>query len=171
MQTKLYRLIAGSLDALRNCEQNNNEFGKQLHEDALEQFEQLLPSGSGIDCGTKIDRERSKPERLVLTFSFHHMDQAGGYAGWTEHSLIVTPSLQFGLDLRITGRDRNGIKEYLHETYHHALTDEIEAEKGDPSKGDKRAVYYYSVTMREAQAAYQEQLKAEENRRIIAEHL
>lgn len=86
----------------------------------------FMPSGSGIDCGTKFDWDASNPEKIVFSFSFHHMNDGGHYDGWTEHLLVVRPSLAFGLEMKITGRDRNGIKEYLHDVFHSALTDEIE---------------------------------------------
>jgi hypothetical protein len=85
----------------------------------------MLPSGSGIDCGTELDRAACKPGKLVFTFSYHHMNEAGMYDGWTEHTLIVTPSFD-GIDLRITGRDRNQVKEYLYDIYHNDLTQEVE---------------------------------------------
>lgn len=91
----------------------------------------LLPSGSGIDCGTALDWAASKPNRLVFIVSFHHMDGNGGYDGWTEHSIIVTPDLASSFELRITGRDRNEIKEYLAETYDSALRSDIVETHGD----------------------------------------
>lgn len=87
-------------------------------------MEAALPSGSGIDRGTIIDRERSRPDRIVLVCSFHHMNEHGYYDGWTDHEVIVRPSLAWGFTLRVTGRDRNGIKDYLHDVYMHALREE-----------------------------------------------
>lgn len=86
----------------------------------------VLPSGSGIDNGTKIDLDKSSPEKIVLEFGYHRMNDAGYYDGWTEHSAVIKPSLAFGLDLKITGRNRNQIKGYLHETYHYELTREFD---------------------------------------------
>jgi hypothetical protein len=83
-----------------------------------------MPSGSGIDCGTKFDWG-SKPNKLVFTFSYHHMDEAGLYSGWMEHTLIVKPSLQSGFDMRITGPNRNQIKEYLFDIYEYALKQQV----------------------------------------------
>ncbi len=83
------------------------------------------PSGSGIDTGTQLDAT-SQSERLVFNASFHHMDEHGCYAGWTNHRIIVKPSLVFGLDLHITGPDRNEIKEYLHQTFEQWLNEEVE---------------------------------------------
>jgi hypothetical protein len=49
------------------------------------------------------------------------MDDGGGYDGWTEHTITVTPSFR-GFDLTISGRDRNDIKDYLHQTFDHVLS-------------------------------------------------
>lgn len=76
-----------------------------------------LPSGSGIDCGTKIDLDASNRNKLVLLAAYHHMNESGMYDGWTEHRIIVVPDLASGFTLNITGRNRNGIKEYLYDTY------------------------------------------------------
>jgi hypothetical protein len=84
-----------------------------------------LPSGSGFDAGTTLDEGASSPDKLVFDTSFHHMDEHGGYDGWTEHKVIVTPSLAHGCDLRVTGRDRNDIKSYIGETFAHALDTEV----------------------------------------------
>ena len=53
------------------------------------------------------------------------MDAGGGYDGWTEHSVIVTPDLATGFDLKVTGRDKRDIKEYLGELFYAALCEEI----------------------------------------------
>lgn len=81
-------------------------------------------SGSGFDDGTRLSAT-STSKRLVFTTAFHHMDENGGYDGWTEHRVIVTPTFQ-GFDIRVTGRDRNGIKDYIGETFHHWLSSDAE---------------------------------------------
>lgn len=81
-----------------------------------------MPSGSGIDSGTKLDYGRSTPDKLVFTMSFHHMNDSGMYDGWTDHSITVKPSLVYGIEIGISGRNRNDIKDYLGDTYHAALT-------------------------------------------------
>lgn len=146
----LYKVIASSLQALQTCHIDPvNPFGIDIHTETLDQAEKLLPSGSGLDSGTKIDIGRSTEKRLVLTFGFHHMDDNGMYDGWTEHEheLIVTPSLTSDFDLRITGPDRRQIKDYLYEVYDHALRDIVDSDViGD---GPDREVKYFSVSMRE----------------------
>lgn len=84
-----------------------------------------LPSGSGIDSGCDIDAERSKPNRIVINFGYHHMDD-GSYNGWTHHELIITPDLRYGFKIRITGPDRNQTKEYLYDLFYNCLNEEIE---------------------------------------------
>lgn len=81
-----------------------------------------LPHGSGIDYGTQIVIDASNESKIVLYTSFHHMDEHGGYDGWTEHKVIVTPSFQ-SFDISISGRNRNGIKDYLYETFDGALNE------------------------------------------------
>ncbi len=111
------KLIAHRLAAYHNCQAKGNTEWEAKHMQAIEDcMKRTAPSGSGIDCGTKLD-DSSTPDKLVFTLSYHHMDEHGSYAGWTDHTVIVTPSLAFGFNLKITGRDRNQIKEYLHEVY------------------------------------------------------
>lgn len=59
----------------------------------LDAIEHQLPSGSGIDAGTKIERgpsERWDPDTgFVLTAGWHAMDSNGYYAGWHDFRVIV----------------------------------------------------------------------------------
>ena len=123
------RQLAGKVIALSNCIASGNTEWRGRHEADIEDIvTQFMPSGSGIDCGTALvldDALRNPGARLLFTTSFHHMNEGGMYDGWTEHMVIVTPSLWHDFDLRITGRDRNDIKEYLHEVFHAALMQKI----------------------------------------------
>lgn len=75
--------------------------------------------------GTQMDLEQSSEEKLVFTTAFHHMNESGMYCGWTEHTVICTPSLAFQFRLKITGKDRNDVKDYLHSTFQEALAAEV----------------------------------------------
>lgn len=122
----LYRKIAHLLLAIQNCEASGNTEWKARHADALRALvSNHMPSGSGIDNGTALDFHASTPERLVFDAPYHHMSEHGSYDGWTDYRVIVKPSLAFGLLLRITGRDRNEVKEYLHQTFVEYLEREI----------------------------------------------
>lgn len=128
MKYKLYQEIASLCGAYHRCVEKGNDFAEKhltrLHE--IEKNE--LPRGSGIDSGTKIDIDESGDEKIVLLFCFHHMNENGFYDGWTGHKAIITPSFS-GFSLRITGRDRNGIKDYLHETFSYVLDGPYDAPK------------------------------------------
>lgn len=120
---KLYQKISNLLAARENCIKQGNHDWLTNHTDALQKLaKNVLPSGSGFDNGTAIDLLRSAPNKLYLTASFHHMDEHGFYNGWTDHDVVVTPNLQWDFDLRITGPNRNEIKDYIHEQFQNCLS-------------------------------------------------
>lgn len=124
MRTTIAQVLARTVDALQRSKERGNKEWVSRHLDTLRQIERdLLPSGSGIDRGTKIDLVASSANKIVLRASFHHMDEWGYYDGWTEHVITVRPAF-CGLDITISGRDRNGIKDYLHEVFCHYLDTE-----------------------------------------------
>lgn len=125
----LYSEISSTFDAMLRCKQTPDTHAgwAAKHRHKIESLtKEYMPSGSGIDCGTKFDFDESKPDKLVFTFSYHHMNDGGMYDGWTEHKLIVTPSLGSGRNLKITGRDRNQVKDYLYDVYSDAVDTAIE---------------------------------------------
>ncbi len=125
---KVYQSIAMLLSAIENCHRalwrSTNVEWQEKHTARVEALvKEYMPSGSGFDSGTTLD-ESSTPEKIVFNTSFHHMDDVGMYDGWTEHQVIVTPSLQFNFNLRITGRDKNETKDYMFEIFRQALEEE-----------------------------------------------
>ncbi len=121
---RLVELIARTCGALARCEQTPDTHSEWIgkHGALLDAIESdILPSGSGIDCGTKIDREHTDGSRVTLTLSYHHMDENGGYDGWSDYRITARPSFEVGISLTITGQDRNGIKEYLAGVFQDAL--------------------------------------------------
>lgn len=121
-QRKLYEALASKVDARLNCQKTGNTEWFDKHTDDVERLvDEHMPSGSGVDTGTKLDWERSTGEKLVFTTAYHHMDENGYYDGWTDHDVVVTPSLVFGMRVKITGRNRRDIKDYLGDLYREAL--------------------------------------------------
>lgn len=119
--------IARLVQAREHCaERDNMEWHNKHTETILGMLENDAPSGSGFDNGTSLDLVMSTPEKLVFHTSFHHMNDGGMYDGWTEHSVIVRASLAFGIDVRVTGRDRGGIKDYIGDVFHAWLTAEAQ---------------------------------------------
>jgi hypothetical protein len=101
-------------------EQRANDIERMLREYVA----RTAPSGSGIDAGVKL-LDNSTPHKLVFSCDFHHMNEGGYYDGWTRHCAVVTPTFS-GISVRITGRDRNGIKDNLRETLRYWLAGEAE---------------------------------------------
>lgn len=134
----LIESIASSVAAYHNCVKSNNTDWQNKHVETIASLEKMLPSGSGIDNGTKIDIDRSSADKVVLIVGFHHMNENGYYDGWTEHDIIVTPAFIGGVNLRITGRDRNQIKDHLYDTYAYALCQP--AERSAEKSEDRRVV-------------------------------
>ena len=126
MNNKLYKHIAGTLQAYQRCIETNNITWKDKHEEKLNKLVDQLPSGSGIDAGIELDFEKSNPNKLIFNFSFHFMDENGMYDGWIDYKLIVIPDLYNDFYLNITGRNRNQIKDYLYEIFDYALRQEID---------------------------------------------
>lgn len=106
------KTLASKFNAWNNCVKSNNIEWMENHAESIDEMLKNLPSGSGIDNGMQFDWNESKDDKLVFHLSFHHMEE-GYYSGWTEHKVIITPSLIFGYNIRITGRDKNEIKVYL----------------------------------------------------------
>ena len=89
----------------------------------LNKLTDMLPSGSGFDNGCTINIEKSGSKKVIIDTSFHHLDE-GYYTGWTEHKVIVTPCFN-GFDLRITGKNENGIKDYMYDVFYSVLSEGI----------------------------------------------
>lgn len=128
MKDKRYVALASAIRARENCAESGNTIWHDRWEERIQSImHDTAPSGSGIDNGTELDFGKSTAERLVFYTSFHHMDDAGCYDGWTEHTITVRPSLQFGIAVSVSGRNRNDIKDYLAEIFRDWLMEEQEA--------------------------------------------
>lgn len=126
MTIKLIAAIASAHQAWINCGKNGNGEWLEKHRERIEALcREHLPSGSGIDAGSHLDFVKSEPNKLVFHTSFHHMNQNGFYEGWTEHDIVVTPDLTCSCNIRVTGRNRNDIKDYLIDVFHCAFDLEV----------------------------------------------
>jgi len=130
--TKVYQHIAREIARIKRLEDARD--GGSLHhadvlDDAVAGLERLVkdkfPSGSGFDAGTRLYLDNAKPDRYAFKCDYHHMNDVGMYDGWTEHDVIVTPSMEWGFNLRITGRDRNNIKDYMGDCFQAILNEEM----------------------------------------------
>ncbi len=93
----------------------------------LEKLEALLPSGCGIDDGTKINLEKSMPNMIILDSSYHCMED-GYYTEWVDFEVTILPSLaqEYYMEIEIDGDDIVNLSDYLHETYGISLSEKVE---------------------------------------------
>lgn len=123
---KLFAFIASKVAAIANCEQNNSNEWLNKHTEDLERvISNYLPSGSGIDNGTQLLIDECSDNKLVFSCGYHHMNDVGYYTNWTEHKIKVTPSFIGDIDIKITGKNYNDIKDYLFDVFYIVLTTEI----------------------------------------------
>ena len=119
--TTIIARISQLLQAMENCERNNNTKWLSIWGDELYQIEkEFLPSGGGFDLGTQIAQDECRKNKIVFNTSFHHMDEHGSYDGWSSHHVIVTSAFD-GFDIRVDGANRRQIKEYIGEIFHDVL--------------------------------------------------
>ena len=129
--SKVYQVLANAVSVMcKESKKDSYPAMSETYELMVERIEHLMkefmPSGSGCDKGTQFDFCSSKPNKLVLLVGFHHMDDNGYYCGWTEHKVIITSDLRYdGPMIRITGRDRRMVKDYLGDLFHHCLNKDI----------------------------------------------
>ena len=117
----LLQAFVQALGAWRRCKGGQGTPGcEERWDDYIYLLERKLPHGSGLDAKVEFVREKCNSRRVVITADFHHMDSNGYYAGWTDHEIIVTATHD-GPDIRVTGRNRNGIKDYLAKIFYYAL--------------------------------------------------
>lgn len=60
-------------------------------------------------------------QAIAAMTTAHQNCDSGMYDGWTEHKVTVTPSFS-GFDITVSGRNRNGIKEYIADMFYTALS-------------------------------------------------
>ena len=119
---KIYQRLAQLVQrALRHEEDFS---GENLREELSCFVYDYLPSGSGLDRDVEVDLDRCTDNKIVLDVAYHHMDKHGYYVKWTSHSIILTPDWN-DINIKVTGRDHNFIKDYLADIFYQALTEEV----------------------------------------------
>jgi hypothetical protein len=128
---KIYQKIAGLVGIINNSE--NSKHVEKARESLRDIEREYLPSGSGIDCGIKVDLDRSSADQLTLVIPYHCMSEHGYYCGWMEFECLITPSLQFGFNIDLIETQSidddacYGVDEYLTDLMVQELSKEIAA--------------------------------------------
>src|SRR5215813_12207231 len=112
MTRKLYQALAGLVEARLNCmASGNNELLHYFEERGNKLVRECMPSGGRFN-GTKLDWNRSMPNKLVLVTAYL---QPGHDAGRTKHTVTVRPDLGLGYKLSISKSNRHDVKEFMAE--------------------------------------------------------
>ena len=119
----IYKRLPSALTAMKNCSRAGNTEWLERWSDSIDAMMRHAPSGGGFDSGTTLDRDKTTDHKLVFDTAYHHMSEHGYYNGWTEHTVTVTPDFG-GFDMKISGRDRNEIKDYIADCFDTFLTTE-----------------------------------------------
>jgi hypothetical protein len=153
MRQPMYQRLASLVDARKRSWDKGNVEWKIKHETEINRLcKEFMPHGSGFDSGTTLDLDASTEDKLVFCTSFHHMNEHGYYDGWTEHTVTVRASLTSAYSLKVGGRDRNEIKDFIGATFRDSLDTVEEAEIA------RRAEYKRRAEEREAALQRGEQL-------------
>jgi hypothetical protein len=93
----------------------------------------LLPIGNALETGCVISLKSTK-KRIVIETIYWHPNYSDE---WTKHQVIITPSFEDEINIRITGKIENNItgvpiqvyrnlcKEYLQDIFREALMSEV----------------------------------------------
>lgn len=119
MKDQLFRAIARVLLARETSTERGNQEGVDNQNKFLKDLEKFLPSGAGIDNGTKIDLENSTSSKIILTFSYHRMNDNGFYVGWFDYQVdIKLPrNLTCDYNLMFHGDEVLNDLDYLHDVF------------------------------------------------------
>jgi hypothetical protein len=125
---KVYEKMA-SLLAEYNKYIGENEQKRMLRR-AIEEFvAEYMPKGGGWKDGTSIDLTESNDSEIVLRGTYYHVISYGNYGAPTEHKILIDASLSRGFKVKVTGRDKNDVKDELYERFVGALNTTLNGEK------------------------------------------
>lgn len=146
---KLVELIAIAAASGERCRVNGNPYAAN-HDATLDAIEaDFLPSGSGIDNGTKIARDASDGARVTLLCSYHHMNENGMYCGWSDYRITARPDFEVGVALTITGRNVNDIKSYLADVFGTCLGENVTMDQDGALYSDRQLVELATAARKE----------------------
>lgn len=138
----LSHILAARVATITHLEKKGGECHAPVIDRNRDEIERIVAaymlSGSGFDSGTKFNFERSTESRLVFTVDFHHMNDAGMYDGWTTHTVTIESTFT-SPNVKISGRDRNGIKDYIADSILPLMSQQITEEWDN---GEKEFTFY-----------------------------
>lgn len=125
---KLYQTMANFILARQNCIKYNNTEYTDKHTETLNNLLENLPHGNGLDYTWHYDFTKSNENKIILTMSYHAMDENGYYDRIIDFTVSVKPSLINDIRLSINGNfgKYQDIKNYLYEILSDSLCQNID---------------------------------------------
>lgn len=118
-QSMLAQHIANAVAAIKRCEQRGNKDWLPVWEATLGAAEYEMPHGSGFDIYPKVNVDRSNERHMVISGSYHSMDEHGYYDGWRDYTIHVWA--EFGwIKVNCTGGGEH--RDYIANAFSEALT-------------------------------------------------
>jgi hypothetical protein len=118
MRRKLYQALASVVQARLNCIASGNDELRCYYEEQGDRLvRKCMPRGGRFDS-TKLDWNRSVPNKLVLGTVYLHPDQD---TGCTKHTVTIRPDFCSGYMLSISKSNRNDFKGGMVESFRLAL--------------------------------------------------
>lgn len=128
---KVYQELARLVDAYHRCKRENNDFAYN-HEDIITSIvRHHLPNSSGFT--TEIELEKSNIDKLVFDCQYHVMNEVGYYCGYIYFTIVITPSLAYGFNIKIEAyyndtddsvyTDDDFLEDFFIDTYASALNE------------------------------------------------
>jgi len=119
METKKNNLLSVYI-AYHNCIDSGNRDWERKHLQSIETAMDDIPHGSGIDC--KWDFDFSDKKKIVLSNSYHAMDDCGMYDGYYDFKVVIAADrrdIDGTISFKIVGKfgKYSDIKDYLYELF------------------------------------------------------
>lgn len=118
---KVYQKLAYLVVQHQTCIEHNNTKWMHNSKKELEERCDLFTGGDIESC--EVDLEKSNNKLLVLYVSFRHISEWGYNNGVTNHTIRVRPALT-EIEISVSGKDTNGIKAYLRDTFANFLNED-----------------------------------------------
>ena len=115
----LAAIVSAAIVARDNCYLSGNAEWLTRWQAVVDNAAFELPRGSGFDSYPEFDFERAKADKIVITGSYHGMDEFGGYNGWSDYTVFVYPEFN---GIRVTVKGGGVHASYIGDCFHDALS-------------------------------------------------
>ena len=112
---KVREMLFSLVAAHKACK---NEAVKKALKEAIVVLQDVYLNMSGT-IGLEIELSKSRGDRLVVSFDYDHMDEAGYRMGETSYRAVITPRL-----VDVKGFNKDGARDYLTDTLKLALDED-----------------------------------------------